>query len=190
MKTIKLSILLAFMVLVGLQVQAQDSFNLSGTQEFKVSGTSTLHDWDMIAKDGVKGNMKASINGSSIQEISSLKIILPVSTLKSGKSAMDNKAYEALDVKANPNIYYELTEVEEIGNGKVKAKGKLTIAGHSKPISMNVGYKVNNGVITFTGEQPVTFKEFQVDPPTAVFNTIKTGNDLKISFTAQFKSTR
>lgn len=178
------------MLLAGLQVHAQEDFKLSGAQEFKVSGTSTLHDWDMISKEGVKGAMKASLNGTGIQEITFLKITLPVSTLKSGKSAMDNKAYSALDAKANPNIYYELTEIVEIGEGKLRAKGQLSIAGHTKLISMKVGYKVSEGVVTFTGEHPLTFKEYNLEPPTAVFNTIKTGNELKISFTAHFKSAR
>lgn len=190
MKSITINIFLCFMLLVGWQVHAQEDFILSGIQNFKVSGTSTLHDWDMIAKEGVKGAMKASLNGSTIKEISELKITLPVQALKSGKSAMDKKAYEALDSKLNPNFYYVLTDVEVISGEEIKAKGKLTIAGYSKEVYMKVGYKVDNGTVTFTGEHPVTFDEFTLEPPSALFNTIKTGNELKIAFKVQFKSIR
>lgn len=187
MKTVKSLILLALFVVVGLQVRAQDNYSLSGPQEFTVEGTSTIHDWEMVAKDGLKGSMSATVNGSEIASISSLKITLPVESLKSGKSGMDKNAYASLDTKKNPTILYELTSVDQIENGKIKAKGKLIIAGNSKDVTMEVNYTVNNGTVTFDGAQDITFADFNIDPPTAMFNTIKTGNELKLSFKAQFQ---
>ncbi|WP_200976937.1 YceI family protein [Echinicola sp. 20G] len=188
MNSLKHALLSMLLVLIAFYAKAQESFTLSANQEFKVSGTSTLHDWDMVSEKGATGTMSAKLNGTAIEEIKSLKITLPVSELKSGKSAMDKKAYEAMDTKKNPNIYFELDKVNEITGDKIKATGKLTISGNSKSVSMDVGYKVSGGTVTFEGEAPITFTTFNVDPPTAMFNTIKTGNELKIAFNAQFKS--
>ncbi|WP_186756847.1 YceI family protein [Echinicola salinicaeni] len=187
MKTVKLIILSALLMMLGFQLRAQGSYGLSGPQEFMVEGTSTIHDWEMVAKEGVKGSMSATVNGSEIASISSLKITLPVESLKSGKSSMDKNAYESLDKKKNPNILYELISIDEIGAGMIKGKGKLIIAGNSKDVIMEVKYRVSNGDIIFEGSQDITFSEYNIDPPTAMFNTIKTGNELKLSFKAQFQ---
>ncbi|UCS93023.1 YceI family protein [Echinicola marina] len=187
MKTAKLLILSALFVVLGFQLKAQGNYSLSGSQVFTVEGTSTIHDWEMVSKEGVKGNMDVTINGSEITSISSLKIILPVESLKSGKSSMDKNAYECLNQKKNPNILYELVSVDQISADKIKAKGKMTIAGQSKDVIMEVNYKLNNGTVVFEGNQDITFSEYKLDPPTAMFNTIKTGNELKLTFKAQFQ---
>ena len=101
---------------------------------------------------------------------------------------MDNNAYKALDEKQYPQIYFELTEVESIIDQMIKAKGNLTISGNSSMVSLEVNYQLSEDDIWFTGSIPITFTQFKLDPPKALFGTIKTGDDLKISFETIFKS--
>ncbi|RAI94878.1 YceI family protein [Algoriphagus yeomjeoni] len=169
---------------------AQQSFQLTGAQEFIVAGTSTIHDWEMIAKVGSSGSAKMTIENGKLSKLTSLAIELPVKSLKSGKSAMDKNAYEALTSEKYPAIKFEMTECLAISGNIVKAKGKLTIAGTSRIIPLEVTYSTNgstNGnVIKFKGSHPVLFSEFNLEAPTAVFGTIKTGNELKLAFEASF----
>lgn len=178
------------LLLAGLNAQAQVSYSLSGDQEFKVSGTSTIHDWDMQSKSGVSGDAKIKFERGELKEILELKLNIQVSTFKSGKTNMDKNAYEALKAKSYPNIFFELREVVGISEDTVRVKGKLTIAGTTKEVLLVARYKVNGNTLTFTGSHEIKFTEFNIHPPTAMFNTIKTGDELNLSFNAQFTLTR
>ncbi|MDF2156708.1 YceI family protein [Algoriphagus sp. CAU 1675] len=179
-------ILMGLLLFLGLQVQAQQTFKLSGVPEIKVSGTSTIHDWHMVAKDGIKGQASVSLENNKISGIQSLVLEVPVKSLKSGKSSMDKNAYEALVMEKFPVIRFQLLEVNQITGDLIKAKGKLTISGTSRDITMDVRYKLTGNTVQFTGTHPIKFTQFSLDPPTAVFNTIKTGDELNISFNTTF----
>ncbi len=40
-----------------------------------------------------------------------------------------------------------------------------------------------DNTITVTGTQKISMKDFAIDPPTFMLGTIKTGNDITLSFT-------
>lgn len=181
---------IAIMALIIFSVQGygQDSFVLSPDQQFKVEGTSTLHDWEMVSTKA-EGNAKITLENGKITDISSLVVDLPVTSLKSGKGAMDKNAYEALQANRNPQIQLELTEIEVITEQLVKARIRLSIAGNTRVADWDVNYKLSEGDVFFSGSHKIKFSDFKVDPPKAVFGTIKTGDDLELSFETTFKST-
>lgn len=169
-------------------LQAQEKFVLPSATELKVQGTSTLHDWEMVTNKAT-GEAIIKLNGNRLESISGLLITFPVNSLKSGKGAMDDIAHETLKAKNNPEIRFELDEVKQITADVVKATGKLTIAGTTRPVIMEVNYTVNGNAITFTGTRGIKFTDFKVDPPKAMFGTIKTGDDLQLLLNTTFKST-
>ncbi|PZX58259.1 YceI-like domain-containing protein [Algoriphagus ratkowskyi] len=176
----------ALVLLMWTPSVGQQSYFLAGNQQFTVSGTSSIHDWDMNAKDDINGTAQLTIESGKLTKIQSLSIDLPVKSLKSGKGSMDNNAYEALTVKKYPSIKFEMTELTSISGNVVKVKGKVTIAGTTKIIPLEVIYSLNGSTIKFKGTQDILFSDFNVKPPTAVFGTIKTGNELTLAFEASF----
>lgn len=176
--------LAVILLIFTLPVVGQQIFSISGPQTMKVSGTSTIHDWDMISNSGLKGEASLLVENGELKEIESLALEMPVNSLESGKNSMDKNAYEALKAEKFPTIRFELTELKEINGKTVKANGQLTISGKTNLIPMEVTYEIDGNSISFSGTQAITFKEFGVDPPTAVFGTIKTGNDLMLHFEA------
>ncbi|WP_192347514.1 YceI family protein [Algoriphagus sp. Y33] len=165
---------------------AQQSYKMSGDQQFTVAGTSTIHDWEMIAKEGTTGSSELSLENGKLSKIVSLTIEMPVKSLKSGKGAMDKNAYEALNATKYPFIKFEMTEFLGITGTKIKAKGKLTIAGKSQIIPLEVSYSMSGNDVKFKGKHTILFSDFEVDAPTAVFGTIKTGDKLVLAFEAGF----
>lgn len=180
--------ILAFMLLMWLPGYAQQTYTLSGNQKFTVAGTSTIHDWKMASTKGVTGSAQLSIESGKLATVKSLLLTIPVNSLKSGKGSMDKNAYEALLESKYPTIKFELIEVNSITGNKVKAKGKLTVAGTSKIIPLEATYSINGNTVTFKGTHDVLFSDFKVDAPTAVFGTIKTGNELTLAFDASFSA--
>lgn len=187
MKRLALTIsVLLTILLINNEAISQRAYTLDSNPNLKVEGTSSIHDWHMESTKATgKAEMTPGANGA--ETIKSLSFTMPVESLKSGKGQMDTNAYKALKTDKYPDIQFVLTEVSSINGTQIKAKGKLTITGSSKVISLDVTQKAVGNSIEFSGTLPIKFSEFNVSPPTAVFGTIKTGDALQLSFTVTFK---
>jgi polyisoprenoid-binding protein YceI len=178
--------LLFSLQLLCLFAGAQIRYSSSAT-DLLVSGTSTLHDWTMKS---AKAECNAVFEFNPAGQISGLNTMTfstPATALKSDHSAMDNNAYKALRTDKTPMISYTLTSVNVTagasGASTVTCVGKLTIAGATRETQLVAVCKVNSdNSITVSGAQKISMKDFSIDPPTFMFGTIKTGNDIVLSF--------
>ncbi len=156
--------------------------------QLTILGTSTLHDWEIQANN-IDG--QASINKQGDLSITSLSFNVTVKGLKSGKSAMDNNTYKALNESNYPEIIYRVTKVEvsnQVGESyTLKTTGGLTVAGVTRPITMVVKAKYGLNEISFEGQIAFKMTHFGVDPPTALLGTVKTGDDITIKFNVNYK---
>lgn len=185
---IRIFLVMVALVPVSSQVRAQQLYSLKQEPQLKVEGTSTIHDWEMVSSRA-SGAASISFNNDASFNITSLYVALPVKSLKSGKSQMDANAYKALKADTFSEIRFELTELVTTTSSTVKATGKLTIAGTSRTISVEVKYALKDETIQFSGTKSIKFSEFNIDPPTAILGAIRTGDDLELSFNVIFKST-
>jgi polyisoprenoid-binding protein YceI len=192
----KLVILIAFFAIGLHQLQAQSVYRLADSKNnaLKLSGTSTLHNWDMNA---TVFSSKASFDfkSGSTTELTSLKsltFLLEVSNLSSGEKGLDKNAYKALKTKQFKDIQYKLTSaiVTFEGDSKylLKTHGNLTIAGVTKEIVMDVHCVINtDGTITCTGSDILKMTDYQVKPPTFMLGAMKAGDALTLDFTVVYK---
>ncbi len=104
---------------------------------------------------------------------------------------MDNNTYKALKTKEHKNISYVLTSgsVSQV-NGttfQIRTKGKLTIAGTAKEtdIVANAVYNAADKSYTINGNKKIKMSQWGVKPPTVMMGTIKTGDEITISFSAK-----
>jgi polyisoprenoid-binding protein YceI len=123
--------------------------------------------------------------------IEGLKITLKAEDLKSEHNGMDKNAYKAMKTDKFPNIVFEMTRLENVsknGEGyKVSCSGKLTVSGTTKTVSLPASVKINpDGSLTCSGSKAMKMTDLGIDPPTAVFGTIKTGDDITIVYKATF----
>lgn len=180
------SLLVTFFVLLSSGIlTAQNGYQLGSGQEFMVSGTSTLHDWDMVS-EGALGQATIVVENGEIKEIQNLRVDLPVKSLKSGNNRMDRTAYSAVDADKHDYVRFELTGIRNITSQQVLATGNLTIAGTTRPVTLRTDYAVNGSSVQFSGAHSIKFTQFDVDPPTALLGTVRTGDDLKIAFDVNF----
>jgi polyisoprenoid-binding protein YceI len=152
--------------------------------DIKLSGTSTLHDWEMKA---AKGNSEAAFavdaNGK-LTSLTKLSFTLPATSLKSEHTMMDKNTYKALNTEANPNISFIGTSsvITPLGANeyRINLVGKLTIAGTTKEIDLvaTVKYNPADKSLAVTGVKKMKMTDYNVKPPTVMMGTIKTGNDI------------
>lgn len=156
-----------------------DRFAPAAGSLVKIEGTSTLHNWTMEGNT-IAGQINAADGSASVV------VTIPVTSIKSEHAKMDKLMAEALKAKQFPEIRYELTQaVPEAAAATftVKARGKLTIAGVTRDVTVDVqGTRNADGRYTLAGTTPLKMTEFGIKPPTAMLNTIKTGDDVKITF--------
>lgn len=183
------NLMLILLIFTATLVQAQQ-FNLQADKtELTIDGTSNVHDWTITAEQ-FTGSANIQMDGKAIQEINSLKLEIPVKGLKSGKSGMDDNTYKALKADKHPVISYEFRSMDNVTTSgsttTMDTKGVLTIGGVSKIVNIKVTADTSSG-LNFKGDITFKMSVFEVEPPTAVFGTIKTGDAVTIKFNAQYK---
>lgn len=183
---IKTLITLLVVSLVTLTVNAQKVYNLDANTSFSVSGTSTMHDWVMKSASKT-GTANLTVTNSKLADINSIDITLPSESIKSEKKSMDKVAYETLKTDKFKNIKYVLKSAEKVNETTWNLTGTYTIAGVSKVLKTQVKATVAaNGGVNLQGSNKITFTEFGMKSPTAMFGAIKTGEDLTIKFNLNF----
>jgi len=184
---IKTSILIFCMQLGITAAMAQVNYHAQGVHTV-VSGTSTLHDWKMEASQGECTATFTFDATGQLNGLTSLHFTMPAQSLKSEHSGMDKNAYKALKTDKSPTITYQLTNATVTPDGAVKCLGKLTLAGAVLETDLQAVAKVNaDKSITVKGSKKISMKTFNIDPPSFMMGTVKTGNDVTVSFELTLK---
>lgn len=157
----------------------------------KVDGTSNIHDWSLNAEN-FHANLEIEMRGSILKDISKLEFTLEPNSLKSGKAGMDKNTYRALKTSKNEKISFNIKEVKNINQlsetkFKVSTTGILEIAGVKKQIPLFFYISPDQDKISLEGEYNLAMTDYGVEPPTAMFGTIKTGDRVRVTFQIQFK---
>ncbi|MBT8326818.1 MAG: YceI family protein [Bacteroidia bacterium] len=158
----------------------------------KIEGTSNVHDWVSTAQT-VRVTGKLNVQNNELLGINNLKVTIPVKGIKSTKgSIMDGKTWDALKYKKHPNIYYTLSKVNSIKKSGesyiLSVSGKLSVAGVTKSITTKVVAKPLGGnQYQFVGSEDLKMTTYGIDPPTAMFGAMTTGDDIKIKFNITLK---
>ena len=176
-----------FGLVMPLDLVAQNFTVDNQKSTLKVLGTSSLHDWEINAE---KQSGSLQIEAGDLLTIQTLKMTFDVNALKSGKSAMDKNTRNALnydDYKTITFNFSKLKSSKKEGNFyNVVVVGDLTIAGSKKAIELPLRLEKSNGVVTLTGKKALKMTTFNIEPPTALLGSIKTGDDITIKFNTVF----
>ncbi len=174
---------------------SQVTYKIQETKDIdmKLLGTSTLHNWSMDAKTA-EGEAQFEFEGheNKLTGIKSLTFSVEVEDLKSDKKGLDKNAYKALKTDQYKDVHYKLQSATISPDGEnkylVKANGKLTIAGVTKEVTMDVYCVINkNATISCTGSDKLNMTDYNVKPPTFMLGAMKTGDEITFKFTLVFK---
>lgn len=157
-----------------------------------IHGTSTLHNWQCKVEQP-SGQLTGELENGNIKDIKSLAMGVIVTSIRSiddkgeyYEKSMDKNVYKALQAEKYPNITFTLSRINKrTSAGKnigLEATGVLRIAGASKEITIQVQSTPVTGGIVFEGKVPIKMTDYKIEPPTAIFGTIKTGNEVTLEF--------
>ncbi len=188
-----LSISLLF--LIGFSSQSNEKVNLvlADESELIIKGGSTLHSWDSEATEfsilfQVGEEWLTDIEKWSGERVDTLQVIVPVEKLESGRSRMNRDMRKALNADDHPEIKFIWDEIV-VGegsneNGKVlNVKGSLSIAGETRSVEFEtLGELFDENRIKVEGSYNLNMRDYNVDPPTAFFGTLKADERVAIEF--------
>jgi polyisoprenoid-binding protein YceI len=193
--------LIGLLAAVG-QANAQTHYRVSlKDSRLVINGTSSLHAWQCRAEQ-LSGQLQAEVDGTTLKSVRSLVLNAMVTSIRSIKEngeyfekAMDKNVYRALASDKHPNITFTLTRINSIKpsgsrTASIDAIGVLRIAGVNKEIPLVVSATLATNGIIFEGKVPVKMKDFDVEPPTALFGTIKTGNEVVVEFRMVYREVK
>ncbi|MCK5104274.1 MAG: YceI family protein [Cyclobacteriaceae bacterium] len=190
-RIIFLSFCLAFVYTIGISQTVK--LNVTEETTMTVSGTSTLHDWTSEVKT-VTGTVevgKKMISKGKAKKgdaINIVRIVVLVKSIISARGAtMDKKTYAALKSDEHPEIIFELNdnEVSTVSGDTftVNARGDLTIAGIKHQVEFPVEGKIISAEkMSYTGSYKLNMTDYEMEPPSAMFGQIVTGEEIEIKF--------
>ena len=168
-----------------------------GGSMMKIDGTSTIHDWTVECKV-IGGRMELDSTfpldpsqepPKELKVKPTVKVIIPVRQLKSGKSAMDTVMHGAMNIETHPSIEYSLLEMTPKGKTdtglKFGAKGTIKCNGVTQTNEFDVVItKVDDKKLKVAGATKLKMTDFKIDPPAPkiALGAIKTGDDVKLTF--------
>ncbi len=168
-------------VFVVLSAAGQANYRQTGTSNITIAGTSTMHDWTMTSS-AANYNATFEVNADGTPaKLSMVSFTLPAESLKSKEKAMDKNAYKSLNTDKHKDITFQLTAAKITGK-TITCTGNLTISGTTKPVEVDVTYEAKNGTLVCKGSKKIKMTDFKVDPPSFMFGTIKTGDEITVSF--------
>jgi len=170
---------------------AQNKFMLvPENSTLKITGTSTIHDWEMEAID-LTCKVIAQADSNNIEYIRQIDFTCPVDQITSDKRLMENKAHDALKENHYPEITFKSGKAQniKISENKAKISGLLSIAGETREISFTSDLNPQTkGRFTASGNVSLKMTNFNIDPPTVFLGTLKTGDKVNIEFNFEFLS--
>jgi polyisoprenoid-binding protein YceI len=162
-----------------------------GQSSLLITGTSSLHNWEEKAeKFDVTLQLKTA--GKELTGIEKAVFICKSSSVTSENSIMTGKTHDALLVGKYPEITFKMVSVENLTSQNGAFSGTLTgdisLAGVTRHINISFTGNLAGNRISIKGSKLLNLSDFKIKPPTAMLGTLKTGDQVTVSFVLQFQT--
>lgn len=165
---------------------------VSADSKLWIEGTSNLHGWSCTAEKfdaaiELDATVAEQIATAAPKAVKRVDVKVPVKALKCGHGGMDDNLYKALKADATPEITYIMATLEAVPGEAdaltLKTTGTLAIAGKENTLTMDViATRLPDGTVKATGAVPIKMTDYGIKPPTAIFGTLRTGDEVKVNF--------
>lgn len=172
------SVLLLLVLLPVTWVRGQDVYTFHESSTIEVVGTSNKSDFAVKAEE-YSGSVSLTDGAPTA---ATLQIV--VAAMKSGRSMiMDRLMRSSLNADEHPTISFEMTGATSSKPETFVIDGNLTLSGVTKPVSLTlVKSQASDGKTVFAGSTILDMREYEIDPPTAMFGSLITKPEVTLKF--------
>ncbi len=177
---------LSAMVILPYLGSSQDTYRVSD-HEITIQGTSNLMSWSADVENA-SGTFLFTLEDGKIVGVENADLQIEAESIEGSEGRrMNSKIYESLNTERHPNINFVLRDVlslaENPGTARITSRGVLTVAGVSRIVDLfAVARVLPDGNIELKGEHSLNMTDFRIKPPTAMFGTLRTGDEVDIKF--------
>ena len=175
-------------ICVGSSAYAQtQSFRPGPGSYVTVTGTSTLHDWEMKSETMTSEVVFSTNDSGSPESLESVMLRLSKKTLRSDKSGLERRAYDAMNANHHPEIVF-LTNgsgsLQKRGDQyQVSSRGELTVAGVTRQVSVDaICINGDDERLVCSGSTRLKMSDFNIDPPVMMLGALRTGDEITINY--------
>jgi polyisoprenoid-binding protein YceI len=192
MKTYRTQTLIALTLLFTgfTALTAQDPVLIKNKSNIAISGTSSLHEWHENAAD-FNVDMELSGEGALLPVIDRVVFTCKTASVKSDNSIMTNKTREALQADKHPEISFTSDKQSSLaihkGGFSSTVTGDLVINGVKRNVSIPVEGSLTGNNMIVKGSASLKMSDYDIRPPTAIMGTLKTGDEVTVSFDLNFE---
>jgi len=160
-------------------------------------GTSTVRDFRCEATR-IEGEVELDAAQPSIavadlqRSVRRVRLDIAVADLDCRNGTMNDHMRKALKAEQNPGIAYRMKsyqlEVQGSGDGVAKLEGELTIAGTTKPVTIDATVTPGaDGTLKVHGSKEIIMTDFGVNPPKLMMGTLKVNPRVVVHFDVVLK---
>jgi polyisoprenoid-binding protein YceI len=195
----KTAISILLLLLTAGTIFAQEvTYTLEDSFEMRIDGDSNVKSWDAEIKEMDGELVLTNTEGLTLDTLApehfvSLSLNIPVENIESSSGGLTKNLQKYMKKDDHPYVTFELSEITSIeknnGTAQVTATGVVNAAGKDHNAEMTVEASMNEqGDIIFTGDTQLLMTSFDIEPPTAVFGTIRAKDEIVISFNTTFSN--
>ncbi len=165
-----------------------EQFAFLPESKLSIAGTSNVRGFEGAVTTFSGSVSVDASSGETLAGVKGVELSVPVEALSFGNDAMENKVRKALKSDRYPTITYVLEDVTATpgpaaGRYTLDTRGVLSMAGVQKPITLAVdAQQTADGKLRFQGSTTLSLADFQVERPTALFGTLKVGDEVTVRF--------
>jgi polyisoprenoid-binding protein YceI len=150
-----------------------------------VEGTSSTRSY-RCESPRVDGTAQATtIDLTQLRSVTGAQLTIPVASLDCRNGTMNGHMRRALKSDEHTNIRFQATSVALTpgGNGSAaRMTGNLTIAGETRPATLQGTVVEENGQLRVRGSHNLTMTDFGVQPPSLMMGTMKVHAPVTIGY--------
>lgn len=190
--------LLVLLFSAGTIFAQEVTYTLQDSYEMRIDGDSNIKSWDAEVKE-IDGELILTNTDSltfetlAPEHFVSLSLNIPVENIESSSGGLTKNLQKYLEKDDHPFITFQLNEITGIEKNEdsalITATGVINAAGNDHEAELTVETSINDmGEMTFSGDTELLMTSFDIDPPTAVFGTIRAKDEIVISFNTTFSN--
>jgi polyisoprenoid-binding protein YceI len=147
---------------------------------------SSVHPIDVRA-DGIEGSLHAETGddgGLRLQPPG--RFTVPVAALRSGNRLIDRETRRRLAVDRHPVIVAELVDAHPIGDGRFRARGRVTVGGVAREVEGELRAELDeDGRLHLCGRETFDVRRWEIRPPDLLVLKVHPTVDVTVDLEAQ-----
>jgi polyisoprenoid-binding protein YceI len=152
-----------------------------------VEGTSTVRSYRCESTSVTGSAQASSAQLADLATVPRAEVSIPVASLDCRNGTMNGHMRKALKAEQNPTIRLRASGIQVSPSGAARISGDLTIAGQTRPVSIDGTAASDDGKVRVRGSKRLVMTDFGVQPPTLMMGTMKVAAPVTIGFDVTLK---